>query len=205
MLHWKGGLISQISVDLPKPKPPYRTSEDTVSLIGRLAAHYDDSMIAKVLNQQQRRTATGMSFTPVNVASIRKRHGIPARQTGNSPDPEGDVMSVHQAAAELGTTASTLYRWLNDGFVPGEQITPGAPWRIRLTESIRNLVADDAPRRLGPRPGRHRIPRRLQANRVAACQARRTPRRPHPRRTQERPAYRATHPPRRAVLAIPRQ
>jgi predicted DNA-binding transcriptional regulator AlpA len=132
-------------VDLPKPRPPYRTSEDTVSLIGRLAVHYDDSMIAKVLSQQQRRTATGMSFTPVNVASIRKRHAIPARQTGNSPDPEGDVMSVHQAAAELGITASTLYRWLNDGFVPGEQITPGAPWRIRLTGSIRDLVADDAP------------------------------------------------------------
>ena len=55
------------------------------------------------------------------------------------------MMSVHQAAAELGITASTLYRWLNDGFVPGEQITPGAPWRIRLTESIRELVADDAP------------------------------------------------------------
>ena len=55
------------------------------------------------------------------------------------------MMSVHQAAAELGITASTLYRWLNDGFVPGEQITPGAPWRIRLTESIRDLVADDAP------------------------------------------------------------
>ena len=145
VLHWKGGLISEISVDLPKPRPPYRTSEDTVSLIARLAVHYDDSMIAKVLNQQQRRTATGMSFTPVNVATIRKRHGIPPYQGGDAPDPGGEMMSVHQAAAELGITASTLYRWLNDGFVPGEQITPGAPWRIRLTESIRDLVADDAP------------------------------------------------------------
>jgi excisionase family DNA binding protein len=102
-------------------------------------------MITKVLNQQQRRTATGMSFTPVNVATIRKRHGIPACQNRDGPDPDGEVMSVHQAAAELGITASTLYRWLNDGFVPGEQITPGAPWRIRLTGSIRDLVADDAP------------------------------------------------------------
>jgi transposase-like protein len=145
VLRWKGGLISQIDVDLPKPKPPYRTSEDTVPLIGRLAVHYDDSMIAKVLNQQQRRTATGMSFTPVNVATIRKRHGISPCHSGDAPDPDGEVMSVQQAAAELGITASTLYRWLNDGFVPGEQITPGAPWRIRLTGSIRNLVADDAP------------------------------------------------------------
>jgi excisionase family DNA binding protein len=145
VLHWKGGLISEITLDLPRPKPPYRTSEDTVSLIGRLAAHYDDSVITKVLNQQKRRTATGMSFTPANVATIRKRHGIPPCQGGDAPDHDGEVMSVHQAAAQLGITASTLYRWLNDGFVPGEQITPGAPWRIRLTESIRNLVADDAP------------------------------------------------------------
>jgi excisionase family DNA binding protein len=102
-------------------------------------------MITKVLNQQKRRTATGMSFTPANVATIRKRHGIPPCQGGNPPDPDGEVMSVHQAAAELGITASTLYRWLNDGIVPGEQITPGAPWRIRLTPSIRELVAGDAP------------------------------------------------------------
>jgi len=73
VLHWKGGLLSETSADLPRPKPPYRTSEDTISLIGRLAVHYDD------------------------------------------------------------------------GYVPGEQITPGAPWRIRLTDSIRALVADDDP------------------------------------------------------------
>src|SRR6266496_2278649 len=77
-------------------------------------------------------------------ATIRKRHGIPPCHSGNAPDPDGEVMSVHQAAAELGITASTLYRWLNDGFVPGEQITPGAPWRIRLTSAMRALVADDA-------------------------------------------------------------
>lgn len=145
VLHRKGGLTSELTADLPRPKPPYRTSEDTVSLIARLAAHYDDSMITKVLNQQKRRTATGMSFTPANVATIRKRHGIPPCQGGNAPDPDGEVMSVHQAAAELGITASTLYRWLNDGIVPGEQITPGAPWRIRLTPSIRELVADNTP------------------------------------------------------------
>jgi DNA invertase Pin-like site-specific DNA recombinase/transposase-like protein len=145
VLHWKGGLLSELTADLPRPKPPYRTSEDTVSLIGRLAAHYDDSMITKVLNQQKRRTATGMSFTPANVATIRKRHGIPPCHSGDAPDPDGEVMSVHQAAAELGITASTLYRWLNDGFVPGEQVTPGAPWQIRLTPPIRDLVADDAP------------------------------------------------------------
>jgi DNA invertase Pin-like site-specific DNA recombinase len=145
VLHWKGGMISETTADLPRPRPPYRTSEDTIELIGRLAAHYDDTMITKVPSQQRRRTATGMSFTPANVATIRKRHGIPAPQGGTGHDPDGEVISVHQAATKLGITASTLYRWLNDGFVPGEQITPGAPWRIRLTDSIRTLVTDDAP------------------------------------------------------------
>jgi excisionase family DNA binding protein len=79
------------------------------------------------------------------VATIRRRNAIPAHQDGTGHDEDGEAMSVHQAAAELGITASTLYRWLNDGYVPGEQITSGAPWRIRLTDSIRVLVADDAP------------------------------------------------------------
>ena len=49
------------------------------------------------------------------------------------------------AAKQLGIAPSTLLRWLNDGFVAGEQITPGAPWRIRLTDELRNMLVDDAP------------------------------------------------------------
>ena len=65
VLPWKGGLLGETTADLPGPKPPYRTSEDTISLIGRLAAHYDDSMLAKILN----------------VAAIRGRNGIPPPRT----------------------------------------------------------------------------------------------------------------------------
>jgi hypothetical protein len=43
------------------------------------------------------------------------------------------------------TAASTLHRWLNAGFVAGEQLTPGAPWRIRITEDLRKLLVDTAP------------------------------------------------------------
>ena len=42
-------------------------------------------------------------------------------------------------------TASTQHRWLADGFIAGEQLTPGAPGRIRLTDEIRALFVDDAP------------------------------------------------------------
>ena len=50
-----------------------------------------------------------------------------------------------EAASQLGLAPSTLHRWLGDGFIAGEQLTPGAPWRIRLTNDIRTLFVDDAP------------------------------------------------------------
>ena len=40
---------------------------------------------------------------------------------------------------------STIHRWLADGFIAGEQITPGAPWRIRMTDELRNRFVEQAP------------------------------------------------------------
>ena len=51
-------------------------------------------------------------------------------------------MNVRQIADALGVAASTVHRWLNDGIIAGEQITPGAPWRIRLTDDLRARVAE---------------------------------------------------------------
>jgi hypothetical protein len=38
-----------------------------------------------------------------------------------------------------------VHRWLNDGFIAGEQITPGAPWRIRLTDELKARFVEEAP------------------------------------------------------------
>jgi transposase len=57
----------------------------------------------------------------------------------------GELMSVRQAARELGLAASTIHRWLNDGFIAGEQLTPGAPWRIRVNDALKRRLAQDAP------------------------------------------------------------
>ena len=50
------------------------------------------------------------------------------------------------AAAVLAMATSTIHRWLNDGFIGGEQLTPGAPWRIRLTEDLRDGFVNEAPK-----------------------------------------------------------
>ena len=37
------------------------------------------------------------------------------------------------------------YRWLRAGLLPAEQVTPNAPWRIRLTDEIRSRFVPDVP------------------------------------------------------------
>jgi hypothetical protein len=144
VLRWKGGAISELSVSLKRRPPPIRTDEDTVDLLRRLAMHYPDDTIAGILNRQHRTTARGLPFTAGRVQSLRHHFGIPRHQP-DSEHGEGELLTVADAATELGLAPSTVHRWLADGFIAGEQLTPGAPWRIRLTPAIRSLFVDDAP------------------------------------------------------------
>ena len=129
---------------LRRPQPTIRTDEDTIALLRRLAMHYPDAKIAGILNRQGRQTARGLSYTASRVQSLRHHWNIPCHQTTDQP-PEGELLNVTAAARQLGIAPSTLLRWLGDGFVAGEQVTPGAPWRIRLTDQLRGMLVDDAP------------------------------------------------------------
>src|SRR5262249_35579638 len=110
----------------------------------RLAAHYPDDIIAGILNRQGRKTAYGERFTAQQVGSLRRYHAIP-RFVPSDESPGGELLPVSKAAKILGVAASTLHRWLNAGLVAGEQLTSGAPWRIGVTEELRNLFVDQAP------------------------------------------------------------
>jgi DNA invertase Pin-like site-specific DNA recombinase len=143
-IRWKGGAITELAVTLPKPQPAVRTDEDTIELIRRLAAHYDDGRIAGILNRQGRRSATGERFTAIIVGGLRRYRQIPAYKPPTEP-PDGELLPVGRAADELGVAASTIFRWLQAGFIRGEQDTPGAPWRIRVNDQLRSLFVEDAP------------------------------------------------------------
>jgi DNA invertase Pin-like site-specific DNA recombinase/uncharacterized protein YndB with AHSA1/START domain len=145
ILRWRGGAFTTLDVPVPKFKPMGpRTDEDTISLLPRLAALYSDEVIAGIFNRQGRKTATGERFTANQVGSLRRYRGIPRFQSPASP-PDGELVSIRKAAQILGMNTSSIHRWLADGFIAGEQVTPGAPWQIRITEELRSRIVQTAP------------------------------------------------------------
>jgi DNA invertase Pin-like site-specific DNA recombinase len=144
-LRWRGGAITVLDVPVPRFKPMGpRTDEDTISLLRRLAALYPDEVIAGILNRQDRKTATGERFTANQVGSLRRYRNIPRFQPSAAP-PTGELVSIRKAAQILGMNTSSIHRWLADGFIAGEQVTPGAPWQIRITDELRARIVQQAP------------------------------------------------------------
>jgi excisionase family DNA binding protein len=173
---WDGGARTELRVPLiRRGTESKRTHEDTIELVRRLAAHHPDRQIAAILNKQGRRTGTGLPFTESRVKYVRHKHAIPAAPP---PDPASDLHTIDQAAEQLGVTPTTIYRWLRAGLLPGEQTTPGAPWRIRLSDEIRArfvphvpdgwLALDQAARALGC--ARQTVLHKVQRGELAAVQ-----------------------------------
>ncbi|MGO9822650.1 MAG: recombinase family protein, partial [Solirubrobacteraceae bacterium] len=140
---WEGGARTELTVKLNARGPDrHILGEDTIELIRRLAEHHPDDQIASILNRQGRRTGQGLLFTRARVQGARFRAGIPAAPP---PDPTSDLVTIQQAATELGVTVFTIRRWLQRGLLPGEQVTASAPWRIRLTDDVRARFVPDVP------------------------------------------------------------
>ncbi|MFN2485438.1 MAG: recombinase family protein [Acidimicrobiia bacterium] len=144
---WEGGDSTSFLMVLNRTGGHFQsTPEKTVDLVRRLALHYDDTTIAAILSRQGRRTATGLPFSKRRVASLRASRGIPAFPGDvTSVDQDAPVVTAEQAAAMLRVDKSTVYRWLRTGFIVGEQLTAGAPWRIRVTKEVRHKVRPDVP------------------------------------------------------------
>jgi excisionase family DNA binding protein len=160
---WKGGGVTDRDVvrfrvgDAAKANA---TADEIIDLVRKLARELDDAQVARVLNRQGHRSGRGLAFTKSSIASLRGKNHIP---TCPAPPPRDDregPFTADEAARELGVSMHTVHRWLRDGILAGQQLTPRAPWRILLTEEVRRRLAggaapadwvglDEAARRLG--------------------------------------------------------
>ncbi len=143
-LRWKGGALTELDVTVWSPRvATVKTDEDTIEIIRKLAPHYSDAVIAGILNRQGRLSARGERFTATSVNGLRYHWKLP-RHERKEASSEGQLCTVREAAKILGVAPSTLHRCLNDGIIIGEQITTGAPWRIRITEALRARFVEEA-------------------------------------------------------------
>ncbi len=143
-MRWRGGAITELEIEQRRRKPPVRTDEDTIDLVRRLAVHHKDGIIASILNRQGRLSALGERFTASKVRSLRGHWKIPCCKQDPKTE-SGELVTIAKAAKILGVAPSTVHRWLNDGFIAGEQLTPTAPWRIRITDDFRSRLVEEVP------------------------------------------------------------
>ena len=145
ILHWCTGCLTEIELDRPKKRQGgVRTDENTVDLVRRLVQFHPDDVIAGILCRQGKTTAQGLRFTADRVRNFRNHWKIPRFDPSTRTD-DGTLVTIRKAAEVLGVATSTVHRWLNDGFIDGEQSTPGAPWRIRINEAFRPRFMEQAP------------------------------------------------------------
>jgi DNA invertase Pin-like site-specific DNA recombinase len=144
LLRWHGGLLTDLDVPISPRQAHNRTDENTVDLIRRLAEYYPDETIAGILNRQGRKTSRGLCFTEPRVRALRNNWKIPCYQQSKEP-PKGELVGVAAISKYLDVDRSTVHGWLRDGFIPGEQLTPGAPWRVRITEEFKKRFCEKAP------------------------------------------------------------
>ena len=123
---------------------------DTAQLVQRVrdlnAAGMMDREIAVMLNAEGTITGHGTSFAGGNVHVCRKRWGIMTVKINgveeNPPRWPDGTYSVQGAAAALGVTPQTVFKWLRKGRLVGRQLTKGQPWQIKLPdEEIMPLAA----------------------------------------------------------------
>src|SRR5438093_8138294 len=145
-VHWIAGQVTTIEVRRGRMGVNrYVADPESVELIREMANEFSDAQMARILNRKRLRTAKGLVFTAYRVSNLRHSYGIESGTAGQKRRSE-DVYTAEEAAKLLGVNRITVTRWVEAGLLRGSQITPGAPWRVRVTEEDRRrlFVADSA-------------------------------------------------------------
>jgi len=138
VIHWKGGKHTPLM--LPRNRTgQHRRSTDraVVDVVRDLARAQSDGDIARVLNRLGYRTGADNTWTALRVLSLRRYHGIAAFE--RSADRRG-ILTIADAAATLGVSATTVRRMVTLGVLPATQPIRHAPWTIQQEDLARDAV-----------------------------------------------------------------
>jgi DNA invertase Pin-like site-specific DNA recombinase len=130
-IRWQGSACTDITVDLPRPRPEaIRYPAETVERVRELSQRLSDPQIVAHLNQEGLRSATGKSFTLSMVKWIRYRYEIVATSFKRT-----DELTVQQLADRLGISTHMVYYWIERQVVQARKLDGRGPWWITLNRA----------------------------------------------------------------------
>ncbi|BCF98090.1 hypothetical protein PPGU19_026590 [Paraburkholderia sp. PGU19] len=127
-VRWQGGVCTDITVNLPKPRPEaIRYPAETVEQVRQAARSMSDPQIVARFNQAGLRSPYGKPFTLAMIKWIRFRYGIaPACLT------RPDEFTVQQLASRLQVSTYVVYYWIDRRVVEARKIDGRGAWWITL-------------------------------------------------------------------------
>jgi DNA invertase Pin-like site-specific DNA recombinase len=125
ILHWAGGVHTELFVERNKTGQHRRSAERTViDLVSELAKVCPDKNIAAILNRLGYKTGQEKTWNASRVAGLRGYHKIEPfhRQDG--------WVTQEQAARELMVSNTVIKRLIREQILPATQVVNFAPWVI---------------------------------------------------------------------------
>src|SRR6202163_3150754 len=141
VLHWKGGIHTQLSMDRPRSATDTATPIEALEIIRCMAVRFGDDQIASVLNRRGYSTGKGKRWNQTRVATARRNHSIGGQKRALH-DPER--VSLSESARICGVSHHAIQRLVEAGLLKREQVTPRAPWEVSRrdldAEPIRRII-----------------------------------------------------------------
>jgi DNA invertase Pin-like site-specific DNA recombinase len=125
ILHWAGGVHTELSVERNPSGQHRRQAERTViDLVSELAKVCPDKAIAAILNRLGYKTGQDKNWNASRVAGLRGYHHIEPFQK------QDGWVTREQAAEELKVSNTVIKRLIHEGILPATQVVQCAPWVI---------------------------------------------------------------------------
>lgn len=150
-VHWQGGDHTEIELAKNRRGETNNiTRSETTEIISALARIMPDKHIVGCLNRLGKRTASGLTWTPVRVCSFRKDHHIPVFKEGER-EQRGEL-TPEEVSCELGVSVSKVRKLIKRGILPAKQVCTGAPLLIQKETLTLDQVQRAAKSNLANRP-----------------------------------------------------
>ena len=125
ILHWAGGVHTELSVERNPSGQHRRQAERTViDLVSELAKVCPDKAIAAILNRLGYKTGQEKNWNASRVAGLRGYHHIEPFQK------QDGWVTREQAAEELKVSSTVVRRLIHEQILPATQVVQCAPWVI---------------------------------------------------------------------------